>query len=151
MKPERSEPACSSVLFERRVLRLSERSMAIALVLEFAETNCITFSMMNFYDDDADFLDGLAARLEVTNSVAFRRKITRVVRKLVNFGVLHSRMRGTAKEYFGEPAKQMSYWLRPGKEHLLREESRPGITMGPQGEAEYLLRHAYPRPETPNV
>ncbi len=43
-----------------------------------------------------------------------------------------------------EPNRQQNYRLRPGKGHLLRQERRPGITYGPQGEAEWLLRHAYP-------
>ena len=139
--------ATESRPIKQSVRHLSEREIALALVLEYAETSCISFSLMGFYDDDADFLQALSERLNVPNDSAFKNKLTRVVRRLVNYGVFYSRMSGTAKEYIDEPAKQMNYRMRPGKAELIRQERRPGITLGPLGEAEFLLRHAYPRPD----
>lgn len=146
----RSKATTASCPLDRSVRRIPEREIAIALVLEYAETNCINFGLMGFYDDDCEFLDGLADRLEVPQNVAFRNKLTRVVRRLVNYGVLHGRMRGTAKEYIDEPAKQMSYWLKNGKADLIRR-GKTHCTNEPEWEAAFLLRHAYPEPETPNV
>lgn len=147
----RGEDTLEAPRLDQNIRRISEREIAMALVLEYAETHCISFSLMGFYDDDADFLQGLAVRLRVPNNKAFWAKLTRVVRKLVNYGVFHARMRGTAKEYIDEPAKQMTYWMRAGKDALLRREYKPGVTMGPEGEAAFLLRHAYPKDERPNA
>lgn len=136
---------CAAV--EKRPLRgISEREIAIALVLHYAESECISFSLMGFYDDDFDFLQGLAERLGVSHDKPMENKLRRVVRRLVQYGVLHAHMGATAKEYIDEPSKQMNYKLKPGKAHLMLQPHRPGITMGPEGEAEYLLRHAYPAP-----
>lgn len=132
---------------KRSMRSVTEREIAMALVLEYVETNCISFSLMGFYDDDADFLQGLAERLKVPNDTSFKNKLTRVVRRLVNYGVLYSRMSGTAKEYIDEPAKQMNYRLKNGKAELIRQERKPGVTMGPEGEVSFLLRHAYPEPD----
>lgn len=126
---------------------ISERDIAIELVLHYVETESISFSLMGFYDDDFDFLQELAVRLDVSRDTAFVRKLRRVVRRLVRYGVMYSCMKATAKEYIDEPAKQMNYYLKTGKEHLIRQPHRPGITLGPKGEVEFLLRHAYPRPE----
>ncbi len=150
MKQQLGDAAYRASRLERLVRRISEREIAIALVLEYAETNCINFGLLGFYDDDAEFLKGLADRLGVPENQAFKNKLTRVVRRLVNYGVLHARMRGTAKEYYGEPDKQMSYWLKAGKaELILRGETEH--TMSPENEVAFLLRHAYPEPETPNA
>lgn len=131
----------------RLIRSISERDIATALVLHYVETKSISFSLMGFYDDDIDFLQELAARLDVAYDGAFIRKLRRVVQRLVRYGVMYSRMRGTAKEYVDEPAKQMNYYLKPGKEHLIDQPYRPGVTLGPMGEIEFLLRHAYPRPD----
>uniref|UniRef100_UPI000A6CF457 hypothetical protein n=1 Tax=Pseudomonas aeruginosa TaxID=287 RepID=UPI000A6CF457 len=69
----------------RPIRGVSEREIAIELVMEFAEGKYHDFSMMGFYDDDADFLREVAARLGVQNNKAFTSKMTRVVRRLVNY------------------------------------------------------------------
>lgn len=130
----------------RTARQVSERELAIALVMEFAETEQITVSLMGFYDDDADFISNLAQRVGVALDGAFNNKLRKVMRRLVQYGVFYSRMRGTQKEYFGEPEKTMVYWLKNGKDALIRREAKPGICMGPLGETEFLLRHAYPDP-----
>lgn len=147
----RSEATLAAGPLDRRVRRLSEREIAIALLLEYAETNCISFSLMGFYDDDYDFLQGLAKRLSVPHDMAFKSKLRRVVQRLVSYGVLYASMRRTDKHYIDEPAKQRNYRLRTGKAELMRQPYRPGITFGSEGEAEHLLRDAYPRPEKPNA
>lgn len=103
--------------------------------------------MLGFYDDDADFLADLADRLNVIGDKAFHNKLTRVVRKLVNYGVLRAEMCGTYKEYIGEPTKQMNYcFAKPGKADLLtRGESEH--TGSPEWEASFLIRRAYPKPD----
>lgn len=128
----------------RQVRGVSERDIALALVLELAESDLHHFSPLGFYDDDQDFLGDLANRLGVANDRAFRNKLTRVVRRLVSYGVLYAKMRGTHKEYIGEPAKQMEYgFSNPGKANLLtRGES--DYTGTPEWEANFLLRRAYP-------
>lgn len=120
--------------------------MALAFVLLLAETHGdVPVSLMGFYDDDAAFLADLAERLQVADDAAFRRKVVKVARQLVRYGVLYTRMRGTNKEYLGEPAKTQIYWLKVGKAHLLTAPAGDG-RMGPESEAAFLLRHAYPDP-----
>lgn len=133
-------------LVMRHPRNVSERDIAIALVLEFAKSGLRQFALFGFYDDDAEFLGELATRLGVADDRAFRNKLTRVVRKLVSYGVLYAKMRGTHKEYIGEPAKQMEYgFCNPGKANLLtRGES--DYTGSPEWEASFLLRRAYPEP-----
>lgn len=129
--------------------QVSEREIAIALVLEMAQLRGNQrIALMGFYDDDHEFLVDLARVLNVEYGKPWFNKLTKVVRCLVNHGVLHSEMRGTHKEYIGEPSKQMEYWLRPGKAHLLRQPYKAGVFMGPEDEASFLLRRAYPEPET---
>jgi len=122
--------------------------MAIQLVLKLAESGLLSFALLGFYDDDADFLSGLAERLKVTDDKAFQNKLRRVVRKLVRYGVLSAVMRGTHKEHRGEPSKQMEYsFANPGKAKLLTlgNDEYPG---SPEWAAASLLRRAYPDPES---
>lgn len=130
---------------QRLIRNVSEREIAIALILEFVESEMPNFSLMGFYDDDFEFLNDLAERLQVAYNNAFVNKLRKVVRTLVNYNVLYARMAGTSKEYFGEPAKQMDYWLRPGKAELIRK-GKTEHTMSPEDEVSFLLRHAYPDP-----
>lgn len=129
---------------KRSVRSVSERDIAIALVLELAQAPPHTFSPMGFYDDDYEFLVALAERLKAPNDNQLKNKVIKVCRRLVNYGVLFAGITQTAKEYTDEPNRQQNYTLRPGKAHLLTGPARLGITYGPQGEAEWLLRHAYP-------
>ena len=129
---------------KRSVRSVSEREMAIALVLELAQHAPFVFSPMGFYDDDFEFMVALAERLNVQHDNKLKNKVVKVCRRLVNFGVLLAKISPTAKEYIDEPSRQQNYMLRPGKAHLLTGPERPGITYGPQGEAQWLLRHAYP-------
>lgn len=146
MNNETSPAATSRV--DLRVVRharaVTEREIAIALVLELAESGLRHFALSGFYDNDFDFLNDLAERIGVVNDKAFHNKLTRVVRTLVRHGVLYGRMRGTHKEYIGEPNKQMDYgFMSPGKANLLtRGES--DHTGAPEWEASFLLRRAYP-------
>ncbi len=78
----------------RQVRGASERDIAIALVLELAESVLHRFSLLGFYDNDQDFLGDLASRLGVADDRAFRNKLTRVVRRLVSYGV-HTQNRWT--------------------------------------------------------
>ena len=129
---------------KRKVRDVPQRELAIALVLQLAQAPTEKFSPLAFYDDDMEFMADLARALNVPDDSAFKNKVVKVCRRLVQFGVLYARITQTAKEYIDEPNRQQNYRLRPGKGHLLRQERRPGITYGPQGEAEWLLRHAYP-------
>ena len=129
---------------KRKLRDVAERDLAIALVLLLAEEPTEKFSPMGFYDDDMEFMSDLALTLNVQDDKSFKNKVVKVCRHLVRFGVLYAKVTQTAKEYNDEPNRQQNYMLRPGKGHLMRQERRPGITYGPQGEAEWLLRHAYP-------
>lgn len=131
----------------RKIRQVSEREIAINLVMQFAEWDWVRFSMLGFYDDDIEFVDGLAERLGVIADKAYLAKVTKVVRRLENYGVLIGRMSSNHKEYIGEPAKQKSYWLEPGKARLIRK-GQTDYTMTPLGETEFLLRRAYPKPES---
>lgn len=115
----------------------------MSFVLHLAECGDPSLSLMGFYDDDADFLDSLAKRLDTKDDAAFRNKLRRVARRLVQYGVLYTMMKGTGKEYLGEPAKTQIYWLKPGKAGLLTR-GKSEVTMAPEDEAAFLLRHAYP-------
>lgn len=129
---------------KRAVAAVSERDFAIALVLELASSGAPYFAPYGYYDDDAEFLSALASRLGLTQDRAFDAKLRRVARNLVNHGVLYGQMRGTLKEYYGEPTKQMEYGFRnPGKARHLTAPASESL-MGPEREAAFLLRHAYP-------
>lgn len=128
----------------RDAKKVTEREIAVALVLELALSELPSFSMMGFYDDDAEFIDAVAERVSTPNNKAFTNKMTKVVRELVNCGVLVSRMGSTHKEYFGEPTKQKDYWLKPGKARLI-QRGKTEHTMDSEGETDFLLRHAYPK------
>lgn len=137
----------STIVPARRPIReVEEREIAMAVVLELASSGLREFSLMGFYDEDAEFLSDLAARLSVAEDKAFHAKLTRVVRRLVNYSVLYRSMRGTNKEYIDEPAKQMNYgFVNPGKYRLLTDGPTEHIRT-PEWEAGFLLRHAYPDP-----
>jgi len=123
---------------------ISERDIAINLVIELAESGLRSFSLLGFYDDDCDFLSDLAERLNVVEDKSWKNKLTKVVRVLVKYGVLTARMNNTHKYYIGEPSKQMEYTLKVGKAQLLtRGETE--YTGDPEWEASFLLRHAYPK------
>lgn len=132
----------------RPVRKVSEREMALALVLELAESGRPSFSLLGFYDNDAGFVDDLARRLNVdADDKAYLNKLTKVVRTLARHNALLAEMRGTHKYYIGEPAKQMEYSLPVGKAALLTR-GQTEFTMTPEGEAAFLIRRAYPAPET---
>jgi hypothetical protein len=125
----------------------ADRHFALALVRELAESEAPYFAPMGFYDDDHDFLEDLAKRAGEVRGRSFDARLRRVARRLVQYGVLVGQMRGTHKEYFGEPTKQMEYgFAKPGKAALLTRP-RDHNCMGPEREAEFLIRHAYPKEE----
>ena len=128
----------------RLIRSVPAHEIAAALVLEYAEVNAISISLMNFYDDDMDFLQGLADKLHVKNDTSYKNKLRLVIRRLVSYGVMHARMCSTGKEYIGEPAKQMNYTLKVGKAALIRR-GKSDCTMEPDREVAFLLRHAYPQ------
>ena len=131
----------------RRPRDISEREIAIALVLEFAASGMRTFSLLGFYDDDAYLMSSIAGRLDVADDTPFKNKLVRVVRNLVRHGVLYSQKCSTHKEYLGEPTQQMEYgFVNPGK-HRLLTAAKTEYTGGPDWEAEFLLRRAYPSTE----
>lgn len=127
----------------RLIRNVTEREVAVALILEYAERDCTSIALMGFYDDDCEFLQALAIRLRVEFDNSFTNKLRKVIRNLVSVGVFHARMRGTHKEYFGEPSKQMEYSLKPGKAALIRR-GKTDFTMTPEDEAAFLIRRAYP-------
>jgi len=131
---------------KRRIRDVTEREIALGLVLEFAESNMLRFSLLGFYDNDIEFIAALAERLNLAEDKSLRNKLRKVVRCLVRYGVLEGRMFGTGREYIGEPAKQMDYRLKPGKAALIRR-GKTEYTWAPEEEAAYLLRHAYPAPD----
>lgn len=132
----------------RTARQIGEYEIAETLVLCLAEHSSYRFALLGFYDDDMDFLHSLQTALNVKDDKAWQNKLTKVVRRLVNYGVLTAGMYGTHKEYIGEPTKQMDYWLLPGKARLLTRGATD-VTMSPKGEAKFLLRHAYPQPFEP--
>lgn len=130
----------------RPIRSVSERELALALVQELAHTTGERFSLLGFYDHDVEFVEALAERLNVRKDKAFSNKLRQVTRELVSWRVLSATMRGTGKEYLGEPAKQMEYELPPGKGALIRK-GKTEHTWEPEEEAAWLIRRAYPAPE----
>lgn len=131
----------------RKIRQISEREIAMALVLEYVKANRDDFSLSLIADDDLEFIASLAKRLQVEGDLPFKNKLTRVVRRLVNYSVLDTHTFAGQKFYLGIPNRETRYALRPGKADLLRSEFVPGVTLGGEGEAEFLLRRAYPRPD----
>ena len=129
----------------RKARQVSEREIALTLVLMLAQSNYKRFALQQFYDDDMEFIDDVRKELNIEFSKAWDNKLAKVVRRLVNYGVFESRMSSTQKEYVGEPAKQRDYWLPPGKRDLINR-GQTDYTMTPEGEVKFLLRRAYPDP-----
>lgn len=132
----------------RARLAVGDRDLAAAILLGLARCTPPTFSLMDFYDDDRDFIETIQHQLAATDRGALTRRMRVVVRRLVNYGVLHSPMQATAKEYTDEPAKQMNYSLDltkcPRLAPDLFEHYHPTPGRTPRAEALFLLRHAYP-------
>ena len=130
--------------------QLSERKIAVGLMVKLARMTPPVFSMLRFYDDDADFVNELLEQLGLPNNKASHNKLLKVARALVRVGALRSQMRGTAKEYLGEPAKQLNYILDTRYQPRLAPDLHPRYTpmfgSTPELEAEHLIRRAYPRP-----
>lgn len=119
--------------------QISEREIAIALVLTLANHHANEFSNLLFRDT-------LTARLNVVDNNPFQDKLVRVTRKLVRNGVLFGRWRHCWKEYAGEPTKLMVYgFYSPGK-HRLLTMGKTEHTWEPEVEAAYLIRRVYPDP-----
>ena len=68
--------------------QVSEREIAISLVIALAESGLPSFSLAGYYEDDEDFLHELAGRLNVEKEKPFVNKLRKVTRKLVNADVL---------------------------------------------------------------
>lgn len=140
-------PHWSGMLMTKRTARMcTEREMAIALVLELANTRTNRFSLLGFYDEDLDVIAAVADKLNLADDRPFRNKLRRVCRRLVSYDALYSSRVCTQKEYIGEPEQQLDYVLLPGKARLLTR-GRTDVTMEPEGEAAFLLRWAYPAPD----
>ena len=122
-----------SVPDQRTARQVSEREIALALVLELAQASPYRFALLGFYDDDSEYLLALANRIGVKWDTALQNKVTKVTRRLVNYGVLYSKMRGTLKEYSDEPTKQMEYWLPPGKANLMTRCATSPAVQGGEG------------------
>lgn len=137
---------------KRLAREIPEREIALAVCLELAQGGTREFSLLGFYDDDIEYLDDLMKRLRVDGSPgapikAWRNKVRKVVQHLVKWNVLYASRRGTHKEYLGEPTQQTNYgFVNPGKYHSLNSPAENG-RWGSYREAEFLLRHAYPRPD----
>lgn len=131
----------------RKVRATSERDIAIAILVTLAQdTRFHEFSLMGFYDEDAEAIQAMADRLGLpSHSKPFLNKLRKVTRTLVQYGVLSARMRGTHKEYLGEPAKQTNYRLEAGRAHRMKGKNEHYHE--PEWEAGFILRHAYPKPE----
>ena len=126
--------------------QVSEREIAIALVIALAESGLPSFSLAGYYEDDEDFVHALAKRLNVESGKSFVNKVRKVTRRLVNADALIAERATNDRWYAGQSGGQMEYRLRPGKATLLTQAASDS-TMGPEGEAAFLIRRAYPNPE----
>jgi hypothetical protein len=123
-----------------------DREYAVAILMELAQCDPPTYSLMMFYDDDIDFVCAIQKRLGTPTGKKWMARLTRVTRRLVRYDVLTRKMRGTLKEYVGEPTKQMEYSLDRKYCQRLAPDLYPHYTpMGnAAGELAHILRHAYP-------
>lgn len=126
--------------------QVSEREIAITLVIALAESGLPSFSLAGYYEDDEDFVNTLAERLNVQSGKSFVNKVRKVTRILVNADVLIAERATNDRWYAGQSGGQMEYRLRPGKATLLTHPASD-CSMGPEGEAAFLIRRAYPNPE----
>lgn len=127
----------------------SDRDVAVAILMELAQCDPPTFSLMAYYDDDIDFISAVQKRVPEVVGKPGWNKLTKVVRRLVKCGVLSRKMKGTQKYYIGEPTKQMEYTLDRKYCQRLAPDLYPHYRpMGPpDAEMSHILRHAYPDPE----
>jgi len=132
----------------KSVRMTSERDIAIAVLLELS-TGRNRFSLLGFYDDDADMISAIAERLGLEARKEFTNKLKKVVRVLVNYGVLARQRVSTHKEYFGEPTQQTEYILEAGRAHRMQGENKHYNS--PEWEAAFILRRAYPDPASDNL
>lgn len=126
--------------------QVSEREIAMNLVIALAESGLSSFSLAGYYEDDEDFLHALAQRLNVENGKPLVNKLRKVARRLVNYEVLIAERVANDRWYAGQSGGQMEYRLRPGKATLLTQP-QSDCTLGLEGEAAFLIRRAYSNPE----
>ena len=132
-------------------IRINGRKAAEAILLELARHKegrfsfCCSFS----YDDDSDFLNRVAERLGVVSMACkpFLSRIQRVCRRLEQCGVLGGQLLSCHAEYLGEPRVLKRYeFADHGYAMRLAPDLYPNYKPSgtPEGELQYLLRHAYP-------
>lgn len=142
IEPKKKEAGGCGGQNERIVMRksrdISERQIAVGVVSEMAGSNVGEFSLYGYYDNDINFVAGVAERLSAILNKPFISKLRCVVRHLVSCGVLVASMWYTDKYYIGDPPKQMNYRLaNPGYLQLFDRDD-------PEFEINFLLRRAYP-------
>ena len=143
-----SVSADSHLAAPRPAREVTEREIALHLLVRLARLTPSTFSVTAFYDDDQDFLEDLGEALNARFDRPLTNKLRNVVRQLVRYGVLSAAMCGTSKEYIDEPARLMVYSLDPRYSPRLAPDLHPRYTpmegASPIGESAFLLRRAYP-------
>ena len=130
----------------RLIRNVSQRELAIALLIELADAGGDGISLLGCFEYHNHTIGEIATRIDVISDDALFRKLRVVARRLVTFGVLSSNMVYSPDVYASAIAgasKTMFYALYPGKRFLLTSDATCG-RFGPEGEAGYLLRNAYP-------
>jgi hypothetical protein len=128
---------------ERNVRNVSEREIAIALLIRMAESEqsgLRGLSLSGLYVCDDYFIDDLAMKIGIENNKAFFNKLKRITRKLVRHNVFLREAtitrEGTRSKYvFAKPWESR---------RLYRKETDDASSQ--EREAKYLLSRAYPEP-----
>jgi len=129
-------------------MRVNERKLAGVVLMVIAGTNAPSFSASSYYDDDMETLTEIIRMAGIEKEPLDRNKerVRRVCRRLAKYGIFTTVMKGTQKEYIGEPVRQQNYWFA-NHSHVMRLRPdlyplyKPDYT--PEFELNYLLDCCY--------
>lgn len=140
-----------------------DRVVASAIIdmLAGQDTSHARYSPCSFYDDDAEMTAEICELLKERTGVDFgkqshtylHRRFMRVCNRLENFRALNGKaLRNPDHQYIGEPIGWKDFWLaNPSTAKRLRPDLYPDYkndcNSGPEFEMDWLLRHAYPKPD----
>jgi len=142
-------------------IKATDRDIAVAVLKAMAESNRPggRFSPRGMYDCDSDtvesILEHLGERAPKALSWAYtHRRLMRVCNRLAEYGVLSGEVFSNPdRQFIGEEVRQKEFvWSNYAYAYRICPELYPHYTprenSTPEREIDWLLRHAYPLPES---
>lgn len=134
-------------------IKKTDRQVAVAILMTLARHHIEChdeFSLSDYYDYDQEFISKVSQFLNLPRQISyttFLRRLRRVVRRLVTYGILYGRYANCHKDSIGEPKMIRQYgFTNPSYASRLAPDIHPNYK--PMGEVsteiDFLLRNAYP-------